>query len=116
MPFHPRWKQAAAVHGHNGGKLKSPPQTNKWCSIRITGFVRPFVCVVKKNTYVEHLSTIIYYIALPFIYLLSLLPFRVLYFLSDCLHFVLFTVVGYRKKVVQLNMKNSFPQKSPEEI
>lgn len=61
-------------------------------------------------------TVIIYSISLPFIYLLSLLPFRALYFLSDCLHFVLFTLIGYRKKVVQHNLKNSFPEKSPEEI
>ncbi len=32
------------------------------------------------------------------------------------LHFVLFTVAGYRKKVVLANLKNSFPEKSPEQI
>jgi KDO2-lipid IV(A) lauroyltransferase len=46
---------------------------------------------------------------------LSLLPFRVLYTLSDGLAFLMYYVVGYRKKVVMENLKNSFPNKSEEE-
>lgn len=57
-----------------------------------------------------------YYLALPFLYGIALLPFPVLYFLSDLLRFVLFTVIGYRRKVVFTNLRNSFPQKSEAEI
>lgn len=57
-----------------------------------------------------------YYITLPFIYLISILPFWLLYSVSDFLYFIIYKLVGYRKKVVITNLKNSFPQKSDEEI
>lgn len=57
-----------------------------------------------------------YYIALPFIYLLSLLPFRLLYFFSDFVFVLLYHIVGYRKDVVRQNLRNSFPGKSEAEI
>ena len=42
---------------------------------------------------------------------ISLLPFPLLYALSDLLCVLLYYVVGYRKKVVMENLKNSFPEK-----
>lgn len=47
-----------------------------------------------------------------FLYLMSLLPFWVLYFFSDCLYCVLYYLIGYRRKVVQENLRNSFPEKT----
>ena len=44
------------------------------------------------------------------------LPFRVLYLISDCLYPIVFYVVGYRRKVVYTNLKNSFPEKDAKEI
>jgi KDO2-lipid IV(A) lauroyltransferase len=55
-------------------------------------------------------------VALPFIYLLSLLPFRVLYAISDVFFVVLYYGVGYRKDVVRKNLRNSFPEKTEQEI
>ncbi|MFB2121326.1 lysophospholipid acyltransferase family protein [Parapedobacter sp. 2B3] len=49
------------------------------------------------------------------IYLLSLLPFRVLYVLADAGYVLLYHVIGYRKAVVFKNLKNAFPEKSEEE-
>ncbi len=57
-----------------------------------------------------------YYLALPFIYLISIVPFRILYLISDFLYLIIFHVFGYRRKVVEENLKNSFPEKSSEEI
>lgn len=62
------------------------------------------------------MQALIYYITLPFIYLLSLLPFPVLYLFSDLVFFLLYTVFGYRKDVVHQNLRNSFPDKSEQEI
>lgn len=62
------------------------------------------------------MAAILYYLSLPFIYLLSLLPFRLLYILSDGLYLMLYYVIGYRKKVVLNNLKNAFPDKSGTEI
>ena len=54
-------------------------------------------------------------ITYPFIYLLSRLPMRVLYVLSDFFFFLMFNVIGYRKIVVLENLKLAFPEKSEEE-
>lgn len=62
------------------------------------------------------MSAIAYYLALPFIYLLSLLPFPIFYFVSDCFYVLLYYVAGYRKKVVMQNLRNSFPNKSEAEL
>ncbi|MFN7015364.1 MAG: lysophospholipid acyltransferase family protein [Bacteroidia bacterium] len=59
---------------------------------------------------------LIYYITLPFIYLLSVLPFKLLYLKSNYLFFWLYHIIGYRKKIVRENLKKSFPQKSEKEL
>ncbi|MBL4669107.1 MAG: lysophospholipid acyltransferase family protein [Flavobacteriales bacterium] len=61
-------------------------------------------------------QAITYYISLPFIYLISILPFWLLYRFSDFLYFIIYFVFSYRKKVVLQNLRNSFPEKSEEEI
>ncbi|MDB4927406.1 lysophospholipid acyltransferase family protein [Mucilaginibacter sp.] len=50
-----------------------------------------------------------------FLYLISLLPFWFLYLISDCLFVVLYYIIGYRRKVVQENLQNAFPEKSASE-
>lgn len=57
-----------------------------------------------------------YIIVYPFLWLISLLPFRLLYALSDFVFAIIYHVVGYRKKVVTDNMKLVFPEKSDQEI
>lgn len=57
-----------------------------------------------------------FYIALPFIYFISILPFRLLYIISDFLYLIVYYIIGYRKNVVKQNLKNSFPEKSNEEL
>ena len=61
------------------------------------------------------MSIILYYLLLPVVYFISILPFPLLYGLSDVFFCLLYYVVGYRKKVVLQNLANSFPDKSPEE-
>lgn len=56
-----------------------------------------------------------YYIAYPFIYLVAALPFPMLYALSDFFAFLIHTI-GYRKQVIQTNLRNSFPEKPEAEI
>jgi Kdo2-lipid IVA lauroyltransferase/acyltransferase len=41
---------------------------------------------------------------------------RVLYWISNALYFLLFYIIGYRKKVVYFNLKLSFPEKSEYEL
>jgi KDO2-lipid IV(A) lauroyltransferase len=57
-----------------------------------------------------------YYFALPFLYLVSILPFWLLYLISDGLYVIFYYCIGYRKKVVLQNLRNSFPEKSEQEI
>lgn len=47
--------------------------------------------------------------------LISLLPFWILYFLSDILFVSLFYLFKYRRHVVQMNLGNAFPEKSVRE-
>jgi Kdo2-lipid IVA lauroyltransferase/acyltransferase len=62
------------------------------------------------------MGAIAYYLLLPVLYLISWLPFWALYLFSDFLNLVIFKLVGYRKKVVLQNLRNSFPEKSEAEI
>lgn len=56
-----------------------------------------------------------YYILFGFCYLISLLPFPVLYRFSDLLYVMVYYLLGYRKKVVMENLEQAFPEKSFEE-
>lgn len=51
-----------------------------------------------------------------FLYLLSLLPLPLLFFFARLLYYLLYYVIGYRKKVVRQNLTHSFPEKSFAEI
>lgn len=62
------------------------------------------------------MQKILAYIATPFIYLLAILPFPVLYGVSYGVYVLLYRIIGYRKKVVLGNLRNAFPQKSEAEI
>ncbi|MBK1439228.1 lysophospholipid acyltransferase family protein [Parapedobacter sp. ISTM3] len=50
-----------------------------------------------------------------FVYLISLLPFWVLYAFSNVLYLLLYYVIGYRKAVVYENLRNAFPEKTDSE-
>jgi Kdo2-lipid IVA lauroyltransferase/acyltransferase len=56
-----------------------------------------------------------YYIVYGLLYLLSLLPMRVLYFFSDGFYGLVYYIIGYRKEVVMSNLMIAFPEKSEEE-
>ncbi|MCD6063170.1 MAG: lipid biosynthesis acyltransferase [Flavipsychrobacter sp.] len=62
------------------------------------------------------MQAIVYYLVLPFIYLVSLLPFGALYAVSDFMYVVLYKLLGYRKEVVLTNLRKSFPEKTEKEI
>ncbi len=57
-----------------------------------------------------------YYIAFAFVKLVSLLPFPVIYLLSDFTYLIVYKVAKYRKKVVRDNLFYSFPEKSETEL
>ncbi len=62
------------------------------------------------------MKAVSYYLVLPLLYAISLLPFWAMYLLSDGLYVLVYQVVGYRKKVVQTNLRNAFPEKTAQEI
>lgn len=57
----------------------------------------------------------LFYIARPFMWVLSVLPFWVLHWLSDVMY-VLVRLVRYRKKIVETNLRFAFPAYSPEKL
>lgn len=61
------------------------------------------------------MSFILFCLTYPLIWLLSLLPMRILYMVSDFFFLLIYYVFGYRKKVVLDNLKLAFPEKSEEE-
>ena len=58
---------------------------------------------------------IIFYLTIPFLYLISWLPFRVVYLISDFIYFIVYTIIGYRKKTVRTNLQMALPHLSVEE-
>lgn len=62
------------------------------------------------------INLLVYIFVYPLIWCISMLPFKVLYFISDGIYLLVYYVIGYRKKVVLHNLKLSFPEKSEKEL
>jgi len=62
------------------------------------------------------MNLLIYILVYPLIWIISILPFKVLYFISDGIYILIYYVIGYRKKVVFNNLKLAFPEKSKKEL
>ena len=61
------------------------------------------------------MKNILYYLVYGICYSISLLPFRLLYCLSDFIYLIMYRLIGYRRKVVRRNITTSFPEKTAEE-
>ncbi|MBS9774481.1 MAG: lysophospholipid acyltransferase family protein [Tenacibaculum sp.] len=59
---------------------------------------------------------IVFAFVYPLIWVLSRLPMRILYLISNFLFVLVYYVVGYRKKVVISNIKTVFPEKNEKEV
>lgn len=59
---------------------------------------------------------ILYCLLYEILFLIALLPFRVLYLFSDLLYFLVAHIIRYRRKVVFKNLSTSFPEKSKEDV
>ncbi len=57
-----------------------------------------------------------YYVVRSIFYIISILPWRILYLISDILSFIVFKIFSYRKKIIRSNLNIAFPQKSLSEI
>lgn len=62
------------------------------------------------------MNLLVYILVYPIIWFISILPFRILYIISDIIYLLIYYVIGYRKKVVLYNLKLVFPKKSTEEL
>ena len=58
---------------------------------------------------------LIYILIYPFLWLISMLPFPLLYAFSDFIYLILYYVIGYRKKTVRENLAMAFPNLSEKE-
>lgn len=62
------------------------------------------------------MQLLLYIIVFPILWILSILPTRILYVFSTFIYFWVYYVFGYRKKVVNENLNLCFPEKSKKEI
>ena len=62
------------------------------------------------------MQLVAYILIYPILWCVSILPFRLLYAVSDLLYILIYHVFGYRKKTVTENLKLVFPEKSDLEI
>lgn len=58
---------------------------------------------------------LIFIIAYPFLWMVSILPFRLFYWLSDFVYFIVYYIIGYRKKTVRENLVLALPHLSEHE-
>ncbi len=56
-----------------------------------------------------------YHVVYGLLWLVSLLPLRVLYFFSDCFYVLIFYLLKYRREVVMHNLSIAFPEKTEKE-
>ncbi len=56
-----------------------------------------------------------YYIVYGLLYLISLLPLRLLYIFSDAVYALIYYIIGYRREVVMNNLTIAFPEKAEAE-
>lgn len=58
---------------------------------------------------------LIYILTFPFLWMVSILPFRIFYWFSDFIYIIVYYVIGYRKKIVKANLVLALPHLSDKE-
>lgn len=58
---------------------------------------------------------LVYILAYPILWFISILPFRIFYWFSDCVYFLVYYILGYRKKTVRENLALTLPHLNNEE-
>ena len=58
---------------------------------------------------------LIFILAFPLLWLISILPFQIFYWLSDLIYILVYHIVGYRKKTVRANLALALPHLSDKE-
>jgi lauroyl/myristoyl acyltransferase len=58
---------------------------------------------------------LVFILAFPFIWIISILPFRIFYAFSDFIYLIVYHLIGYRKKTVRENLALALPHLSEAE-
>lgn len=58
---------------------------------------------------------LLYLLVYPVLWCISMLPFGLLYFVSDFIYLIVYYLIGYRKQTVRENLKLAFPNLSDSE-
>ncbi len=58
---------------------------------------------------------LVFILTFPFLWIISILPFRVFYWFSDFIYLIVYYIIGYRKKTVRENLAMALPHLSAEE-
>jgi lauroyl/myristoyl acyltransferase len=58
---------------------------------------------------------LVFILAFPFIWIISILPFRIFYWFSDFIYLIVYHIIGYRKKTVRENLALALPHLSEAE-
>ena len=61
------------------------------------------------------MQLLIFLIAYPFLWIISILPFRLFYLFSDFVFFIVYRVIHYRRKTVKENLALALPHLSEKE-
>lgn len=61
------------------------------------------------------MQRLVYWVAYPFLWVVSKMPFPLFYFFSDCVCFVVYHIVRYRRATVRNNLELVFPDKAEKE-
>ena len=61
------------------------------------------------------MQLLLFIILYPLLWLISKLPFRLLYIFSDSIYFLVYRIIGYRKKTVRQNIALALPHLSEKE-
>ncbi|CAN5310917.1 lipid A biosynthesis protein [soil metagenome] len=62
------------------------------------------------------MQRIVFWLIYPILLLISYLPFRLFYYFSDAVFFLVYHILRYRIKTVRTNLELVFPDKSREEL
>ena len=58
---------------------------------------------------------LLYLVLYPILWIISILPFRLLYFFSDFVYVLVYHILGYRKKTVRTNLAKALPHLNDKE-
>lgn len=61
------------------------------------------------------MQRIVFYLVYALLWLISILPFPIFYFVSDCIFVIIYYIIGYRKKTVRANIELTLPHLSKKE-